>query len=183
MLGGNIIDFDIPFFARSIFHFRSIYYDGIATQLYVDRRGAPEQKQFGLISLPMTEKYNKEILSLPINSQITISEINYVIKKIRIFPTVYLKIKNENPDKKIFLLGESMGGAITLSFVNRFKNLPIDGVILIAPAIWNYFRWFNPRFRELISKLLCTPSPDIYNKILVSNGRSLVINSKKIKIN
>ena len=48
------------------------------------------------------------------------------------------KIKNENPDKKIFLLGESMGGAITLSFVNRFRNLPIDGVILIAPAIWNF---------------------------------------------
>ena len=48
------------------------------------------------------------------------------------------KIKNENPDKKIFLMGESMGGAITLSFVNRFKNLPIDGVILIAPAIWNF---------------------------------------------
>ena len=31
LLGGNIIDFDIPFFARSIFQFRSIYYDGIAT--------------------------------------------------------------------------------------------------------------------------------------------------------
>ena len=31
-----------------------------------------------------------------------------------------------------------MGGAITLSFVNRFRNLPIDGVILIAPAIWNF---------------------------------------------
>ena len=48
------------------------------------------------------------------------------------------KIKNENPNKKIFLLGESMGGAITLSFVNRFRNLPIDGVILVAPAIWNF---------------------------------------------
>ena len=43
------------------------------------------KKQFGLISLPKTEKYSKEILSLPINSQITISEINYVIKKIKIF--------------------------------------------------------------------------------------------------
>ncbi len=43
------------------------------------------KKQFGSISLPMTEKYSKEILSLPINSQMTISEINYVIKKIKIF--------------------------------------------------------------------------------------------------
>ena len=43
------------------------------------------RKQFGLISLPMTEKYSKEILSLPINSHMTIPEVNYVIKKIKIF--------------------------------------------------------------------------------------------------
>ena len=43
------------------------------------------KRQFGSISLPMTEKYSKEILSLPINPQITQSEINYVIKKIKIF--------------------------------------------------------------------------------------------------
>ncbi len=48
------------------------------------------------------------------------------------------KIKKENPKKKIFILGESMGGAISLSLVNRHKKLPIDGVILVAPAIWNF---------------------------------------------
>ena len=47
LLGGNIIDFEVPNFARSIFHRKKIKYDGVAVQLYVDRRGAPENRQFG----------------------------------------------------------------------------------------------------------------------------------------
>jgi len=47
LLGGNTIDFEIPNFARSLFHTSKIKYDGIAVQLYVDRRGAPESSQFG----------------------------------------------------------------------------------------------------------------------------------------
>ena len=31
-----------------------------------------------------------------------------------------------------------MGGAIVLSLLNTNNNLPIDGSILIAPAIWNF---------------------------------------------
>ena len=57
LLGGNIIDFDLSYFARSIFHFKSIVYDGIATQLYVDRRGSPEQKQFGFNTLSKIKAY------------------------------------------------------------------------------------------------------------------------------
>ena len=48
------------------------------------------------------------------------------------------KIKKNNPKKKIYILGESMGGAIAISLANRYKELPIDGVILVAPAIWNF---------------------------------------------
>lgn len=47
LLGGNTIDFELPNFARSVFHASKLQYDGIATQLYVDRRGAPENSQFG----------------------------------------------------------------------------------------------------------------------------------------
>ena len=57
LLGGNIIDFDVPFFSRSVFHLKSIYYDGIASQLYVDRRGGPEQKQFGFDTLNKIRAY------------------------------------------------------------------------------------------------------------------------------
>lgn len=47
-------------------------------------------------------------------------------------------LKFRNPSKKIYLLGESMGGAISISLVNRIDGLPLDGLILVAPAIWNF---------------------------------------------
>ncbi len=47
-------------------------------------------------------------------------------------------IHSQNPNTQIFILGESMGGAIILSFINKFNDLPIEGVILVAPAIWNF---------------------------------------------
>ena len=80
LLGGNIIDFDIPFFARSIFHFRSIYYDGIATQLYVDRRGAPEQKQFGFNALSKIKTYAALALaSTKTSKDLYITEVNWAL--------------------------------------------------------------------------------------------------------
>ncbi len=42
-------------------------------------------KQYSKIKLPMTEKFSKEILSLPINPYMTKAEINYVIKIINNF--------------------------------------------------------------------------------------------------
>ena len=48
-----------------------------------------------------------------------------------------LLVKSENPNKKFFILGESMGGAIVMSLV-RQKNLSINGLIFVAPAIWNF---------------------------------------------
>jgi alpha-beta hydrolase superfamily lysophospholipase len=42
--------------------------------------------------------------------------------------------KNKNPGKKIFVLGESMGGLITLDFSLHYQN-EVDGIILISLAI------------------------------------------------
>jgi hypothetical protein len=47
LLGGSIIDFELPNFARSLLHFYPIKYDAVAALLYVDRRGAPENRQLG----------------------------------------------------------------------------------------------------------------------------------------
>lgn len=47
LLGGSIIDFELPNFARSLLHFYPIRYDAVAALLYVDRRGAPENRQLG----------------------------------------------------------------------------------------------------------------------------------------
>jgi alpha-beta hydrolase superfamily lysophospholipase len=45
-------------------------------------------------------------------------------------------IKNKHPSKPIYLLGESMGGAIVISTIARSTQLPVDGIILSAPAVW-----------------------------------------------
>lgn len=50
---------------------------------------------------------------------------------------VIKKISKDKPKKKIFLLGESMGAAIAISLANK-KRLPISGLILVSPAIWNF---------------------------------------------
>lgn len=46
LLGSSIIDFEIYAIVRSLFNFSRLKYDGMASLLYVDRRGAPENKQF-----------------------------------------------------------------------------------------------------------------------------------------
>ena len=51
---------------------------------------------------------------------------------------IILDLKSKNPSKKIFLLGESMGAAISISLTNQIDELPLDGLILVAPAIWNF---------------------------------------------
>ena len=43
------------------------------------------KKQFGDTKLPNTEKFSKEILSLPINPYMTANEVNFVIKKVNEF--------------------------------------------------------------------------------------------------
>ena len=42
----------------------------------------------------------------------------------------------KHPGVPIYLLGESMGGAVVISTVTEFNDLPIDGIILSAPAVW-----------------------------------------------
>lgn len=67
-----------------------------------------------------------------------------------------IKIKKAYPKQKIYLMGESMGGAIVISLINSTKNLPIDGCILIAPAIWNFKErnFFKSITLNFISKVL-----------------------------
>jgi alpha-beta hydrolase superfamily lysophospholipase len=45
-------------------------------------------------------------------------------------------LKSAYPDKPLFLLGESMGAAIIMAALARKNTLPVEGVILSAPAIW-----------------------------------------------
>lgn len=69
------------------------------------------------------------------------------------------EIRNKKPKKKIFLLGESMGGAIVVSTLIKKKNLQVDGVILVAPAIWN-FSEMNP-IKKIFLNFFSTLFPNL----------------------
>lgn len=47
LLGGAVIDFELPEHLGALRNRFPFQYDGYAAQLYVDRRGAPENRQFG----------------------------------------------------------------------------------------------------------------------------------------
>ncbi len=65
-------------------------------------------------------------------------------------------IINKNMGKKIFLLGESMGGVLVINSIIDKKRLDIEGVILVAPAIWNFSEknFFKSTFLSVASFLL-----------------------------
>ena len=45
-------------------------------------------------------------------------------------------LKARYPDSPLFLLGESMGGAVAIAAMTGPEPPPVDGVILSAPAVW-----------------------------------------------
>ena len=55
-----------------------------------------------------------------------------------------------------------MGGAIVLSLVASEKKLPISGIILVAPAIWNFTEqnFIKSKFMKIMSKIFPNLSVD-----------------------
>jgi len=57
------------------------------------------------------------------------------------------EIRKRHPDVPLYIMGESMGGAVTIVTLTGDNPPPIDGVILVAPAVWGretmpwYQRW------------------------------------------
>lgn len=45
-------------------------------------------------------------------------------------------VKARHPDLPLFLVGDSMGGAVILAGAAADAKLPVDGVVLVAPAVW-----------------------------------------------
>ena len=93
--------------------------------------------------------------------------------------SLYDIIRQENPDKKIFLLGESMGALICFLFAVSAPRL-FSGLICISPAfagklhfnLWTYLNIglaliFNPKrhFPVPITPLMCTQDTE-YQKII-----------------
>jgi len=47
LIGPSVIDFEYHFTAHALFNFFKLKYDAVSSLLYVDRRGAPENRQMG----------------------------------------------------------------------------------------------------------------------------------------
>jgi hypothetical protein len=78
LLGASIIDFELPNFARSLYHFNPIKYDAVAALLYVDRRGAPENTQLGVSLLGKINWFCSIIkTSRKTNNELVITETNW----------------------------------------------------------------------------------------------------------
>ena len=58
-------------------------------------------------------------------------------------PELVTKVKEQNPDKKIYLLGHSLGGQLAVLAMSIDKNLA-DGIILIASCSGFYKGWNFP---------------------------------------
>jgi hypothetical protein len=78
LVGSSVIDFEYHVTIRTLFNLSNIKYDAIASLLYVDRRGAPENTQagFNLIGkIKLLKAIN--ILSFKSNNKIFITETNW----------------------------------------------------------------------------------------------------------
>lgn len=50
--------------------------------------------------------------------------------------TVARLLRERYPDTPLYLAGKSMGGAVVITALTGAESLPVDGAVLIAPAIW-----------------------------------------------
>ncbi len=66
-------------------------------------------------------------------------------------------IQKKHPDKPVFLLGSSMGGAIVISTITENGTPPVAGIILSAPAIWA--RTTMPWYQNLLLSCLAYSMP------------------------
>ena len=81
LLGGAVIDFELFDHCRSLYNGSLFKYDGYATLLYVDRRGAPENRQMGFnleskidLLCRMMDNDNKVE---PADTRLWITEVNW----------------------------------------------------------------------------------------------------------
>ncbi len=81
LFGSAVIDFEIHAFIRSLWHRYPITYDGVSSLLYVDRRGAPESKQFMFDLIGKINFFSAALLSSNKSyKRLLITETNWPIK-------------------------------------------------------------------------------------------------------
>jgi hypothetical protein len=82
LIGPSVIDFEYHYTARALFNFYNLRFDKISALLYVDRRGAPENRQ--MIFFNLTRKIDLLFcmmrLSNKCSNELIITETNWPLK-------------------------------------------------------------------------------------------------------
>lgn len=65
-------------------------------------------------------------------------------------------ISKDNPGKKIFLIGESLGGLISFLLISRRKDL-FDGLVCFSPAFRSRLKLSGPDYLKILASLLYNP--------------------------
>ena len=105
-----------------------------------------------------------------------------------------VKIRADNPGKKIFAVGESMGALIILSMALKNQAL-FDGIVCISPAfnskaplkLKDYFRIFSPLFYDRnkrcslpVSSDMCTRDPAYLKMIEATYDKDVMSTSQAL---
>ena len=81
LMGPSVIDFEYYYNARAMFNLKKIKYDIVSALLYVDRRGAPQNSQYGIFDTKnkIDLLYSLVKLSPKCANDIYITEVNWPI--------------------------------------------------------------------------------------------------------
>ena len=81
LMGPSVIDFEYYYNARAMFNLKKIKYDIVSSLLYVDRRGAPQNTQYGIFDTKnkIDLLYSLVKLSPKCSNDIYITEVNWPI--------------------------------------------------------------------------------------------------------
>jgi len=71
--------------------------------------------------------------------------------------TVVGLLRARYPEAPVFLVAESMGGAVALAALTRDAGLDVDGVVLLAPAVWG--QQAMPWYQRLVLRLMVRIAP------------------------
>ncbi len=106
LVGSSIIDFEYFYTTQTLFNNYKIYFDIVASLLYVDRRGSPYNKQYGIFNLENKINFLWTIVkdSNKSSNKIYITETNYPLKNTKPYtPTSDKETINEKLYTKYML--------------------------------------------------------------------------------
>ena len=70
--------------------------------------------------------------------------------------TMIRLVKNRYHNRPLYLIGESMGGAIVINTMSQADSPTVDGVILVAPALWarSTMPWYQTSLLWTVAHIL-----------------------------